>query len=73
MTETQSIAFEKKLWTPKKARSWLKKHNLKPIKRNDRARNFIIFRLQNPEKFSGFRVKILPGGIHLILGIRMSP
>lgn len=65
MSMIQSILFDKRIktksggkkWTVTKAKTWLKKHNLVPIKPNDESTNFISFRLADPSRFKRIRFK----------------
>lgn len=52
--ETQAVLFKSKNWTPTKARVWLRKHKYKPIKRVDRTKNLLRYRLQPPKKYKRF-------------------
>jgi hypothetical protein len=72
----QSIIFKANYgWTPKKAKAWLKRHNIHPIKRvhiTKKLRN-MRYRLIDPKKFRIFKSKSIPKyGITLVFGKRSS-
>lgn len=52
----QSVLFDKKIFTTTEARAWLKRNDLKPIKRVDITKNLLRYRIQNPNKFKRFRI-----------------
>lgn len=65
-----AVIFEKKLWTTRQARAWMRAKGWKPVKRVDVTENFYRYRLRSPKQFKRFRTKRLPGGVQLILGFR---
>jgi hypothetical protein len=63
-----SIAFPRS-FTMNEIVDFLYRHKLKPIKHIDLYQpNFYRVRLHHPKLFKSFYTKILPNGIHLILG-----
>jgi len=40
--------FSKSSWTTDKARRWMKKHDLKPIKKVDQKGEYLRYRLRQP-------------------------
>ena len=54
-TAIQSIMFEKNKYNTEKARKWLKKYNYKPIKRVDKTKNFLRYRIREPKKGTMYR------------------
>ena len=76
MSEIHSISFltERGKWNTTKARRWLKKHNLTPIKRVDKVKvNGILtqlrYRIRNPQEFESFSTKKIPKeDINIIIG-----
>ena len=60
MSEIQAVLFDKSHWSTSKARKWLKKKKMKPIKRVDKTKNLLRYRLQDPRKFIRFRIKKIP-------------
>ena len=65
----QAIIFQKKYYTTKKARTFLKKNKFTPIKRVHKTNEYLRYRLQNPSKFKRFITKsILKGKVKLIIG-----
>lgn len=68
-SQVQSIVFQKAEWTIKDAKKWLKEHNYKYGK-VDKTPSTLRFRQEEPELYSEFRVKNLPGGIMLVLGFK---
>lgn len=66
--EVQAVLFNKDKWTSTKARTWLKKHDYKPIKRAHITKNEIRFRITEP-KYDDYRtIKLNNSGIELVLG-----
>ena len=68
MSEIQSIAFDRKLWTPKKAKFWLKIHNHKIINRVDGK--YLRWIIQKPIDIYGIRVKDVGEGIRMLVGFK---
>ncbi len=66
--EIQSVIFPKKKYSATKAKQWLKKKKLKPIKKVDKTINFLRYRIRQP-KYKKYITKKIPNGISLILGI----
>ncbi len=64
----QAVIFNKKRFTADKAREWLRKHDYKAIKRVDKTKNFLRYRLKNPKQFRTFTTKPLNKSISLIMG-----
>jgi hypothetical protein len=63
-----SVAFPR-TFTMDMIIDFLYKHNLKPIKKIDLYQpNWYRVRIVDPKKFKSFYTKVLPNGIHLILG-----
>jgi hypothetical protein len=75
MFEIHSVDFRHG-YTPKQAKQWLKKHNLKPIKPvhiivKNGITTSLRYRLVDPSEFKSFITKKIDGGnINLILGSR---
>lgn len=67
-TEAQSIIFENDIYTAEQARQWLKKNGYKPIKRVDKTKNFLRYRLTEPE-YKSYRTINVTKGIKIVLGI----
>ncbi len=76
-SEIQAVVFlkrgsdgKKTKWNVTKARGWLTKHKLAPIKPPDTTmfKNQIRFRLKDPSKYKKFTTKKLED-INLIIGI----
>lgn len=59
-------------WGTASARSWLKRHGYKAIKRVDKVGRELRYRILPPELFRRFVTKILPGPgqVHIVFGIR---
>lgn len=67
MPRVQAILFDRKYFTATKARKWLKEHDYKPIKRVDRTKNFLRYRIRSP--FDNFYTKKIKNDtIHLVIG-----
>ena len=57
-------------WTPTGLLRWLKNHDMQPIKRLHRNGTELRYRIRSPHLYARFRTKILPNGVHLVLGFR---
>lgn len=55
-TKIQSIMFNNKKYDSKKARKWLKKYNYKPIKRVDKTKNYLRYRIREPNEKLEYRI-----------------
>lgn len=66
--ETQAIYFMKPKFDEKSAEAWIKGHKLKPIKAMHAVGNEMRYRLEDPKKYREFKTKVLPSGVHLVLG-----
>lgn len=64
----QSIIFDKKSWTPKRALNWVISHNYRPKKMVDVTDRKIRFRLREPKQFRRFITKDIGNGIKFIIG-----
>lgn len=45
----QAILFKKKYWNTERAREYLKSRNYEPIKRVHKTKNYLRYRLQEPD------------------------
>ena len=70
MSEIQSVLFNKKGFTIKRAKAWLKRNNFKPIKKVDITKNFLRYRLTNPKKLKRFRTVVVTRNIRLVIGFK---
>ena len=68
-SQVQSIVFDKSEFTIKEAKKWLKQHNYK-VSKVDKTETTLRFRQEDPNNYTEFRVKTLPGGIMLVLGFK---
>lgn len=68
-TEIQTLIFDKKKFTQKEAEEWLKKHNFKYGKVDEKDESF-RFRQKDPESFdqSSFRTITITDGINAVIG-----
>ncbi len=66
-SEVQSVVFDKKYYTDKEAREWLKKHNFKGLD-VDEKKNVLRYRQKDPKKFKRFRMKEIKKGIKFCIG-----
>lgn len=66
----QSVLFKKELFTTAKARAYLKKRNLKPIKRVDITENYLRYRIRSPKGFKRFYSKEIQKGVSYIIGVK---
>jgi len=68
-TEIHSVLFNNTVWNSSEARKWLKEHNMVPIKRVHVTKNYLRYRIQDPEKFKSFVTKTTDQGITFVFGI----
>lgn len=59
MSTVQAVIFSKKDWSTEDARKWLFEHDYRPIKRVDKTKNFLRYRLKDPKQFKTFRTRPL--------------
>ena len=63
----QAVIFRSSVYDTKMARKWLKKYKLRAIKRVDKTKNYLRYRIREPSEFKSFRTKRLDN-IDLIFG-----
>lgn len=68
MSSIQSVSFPVGSFTPGRAREWLRRNKLKPIKRVDKTKTKLRYRIENPQMFDKFITKIAKEGVELIIG-----
>ena len=68
-TLVQAILFEKDKFNAKEAREWLKKHDYEQIKRVDKTKNFLRYRLVEPKKGAMYRTIDFGDDIKAVLEI----
>lgn len=66
--EIQAIIFPRATWSPTVARAWLKSNGHAPMKRVHKTHQFYRYRLRDPAEFTNMKTKVLPNGVHLIIG-----
>jgi len=62
----QSIIFDKKYWTIKKAHYWLFNHQLNPIKDVHETDYYYRFRINEPQKNKSYKTIKIDTGIDII-------
>lgn len=67
MSDIQAVIFKKRYYNAERARKWLDKHKLIPIKRVDKTQNYLRYRI-TPPKYKRYAIKKIKGGIKLVLG-----
>lgn len=70
MSEIQAVIFKKRYWDSKKARNWLSKNKIKPIKPVHKTLNYLRYRIRNPKIFKRFFMKEISPSIKLVIGVR---
>ena len=70
MSIIQSVLFDKNLWNDSGALLWLSEHNLIPLKKVHYTKNFLRYRIRNPNEFTAFYIKKLENGIEIVLGLK---
>lgn len=68
ISDIHTVFFTKDKFTTKKAREWLKLHNLKPIKRVHKTVNTLRYRIREPDLFSSFITKKNKNGVNFVIG-----
>lgn len=64
----QTVIFNRSKWTPSTAARWLRKHNYK-VKKIDEKKNTFRFRQHDPAKFKSYSAEAMPDkGITLVYG-----
>lgn len=66
-SDIHSVLFRKDKYDTRSARSRLKNHNLKPIKKVHTTKNFYRYRIRDPTLFKSFMTKKIDD-IELIIG-----
>lgn len=66
----QSVLFNKDYWNILGAHMWLTKHHIYPIKSPHVTKNFIRFRISDPNKYSRIRTKNIGDGVELVIGYK---
>lgn len=69
MSEIQAVyALTTDGWNASALRQWLTHEGLTPIKRAHRLGTEIRYRITPPGHYARFTTKVLPNGVHLVLG-----
>lgn len=63
----QSVIFRRTKFTADQARAWLKKQGLKPIKKVDKTKNYLRYRLQAPDDAREYRTKKISADVAFTL------
>ncbi len=69
-SEIQAVLFKSRWWKPGKARMWLRKNKLAPIKKVDKTKNTLRYRLIDPSVFNRFFTKKITPTISFVMGVR---
>ncbi len=66
----QAVIFSKSEWTTNNARIWLKSHNIIPIKRVHKTKNYLRYRIVEPDQFKNYYMKTLENikGVRFVMG-----
>ena len=70
MSEVQAVLFNKHLITKKKAREWLKRNKMQPIKKVHTTKNLYRYRINPPKKYKKFRYKKINDHMSFIIGFK---
>lgn len=54
-------------WGMEKAKAWLKDHKYKPIKKAHETKNFLRFRVEEPD-FKRYSIYSLKNGVKFVIG-----
>jgi hypothetical protein len=69
MGEVQAVYFPDS-WAMSDMRAWLRKAGHVPLKEPHHVGHITRWRIQEPGQFGRFVTKVLPNGVHLVLGFR---
>lgn len=67
----QAVLFDREKHSSKEAMNWLKKHDMKPIKRQHLTEGFRRYRMREPEDFREDSFRTFPigdGSIKFVIG-----
>jgi hypothetical protein len=66
----QAVIFSKSEWTAKDAMKWLKLHGLDPIKKVHKTKNYLRYRIVEPEQFTSYYMYTLPNinSVRFVIG-----
>ena len=70
VSEVQSVRFDRRYWTTAEARTWLKKHDFKALKRVHKTDKMLRYRIKDPELFKSFTTKNVKLFVQLIIGFK---
>ena len=70
MTELQSIAFDKYIWTNNDVYDWLNYHGIIPMKQLHITKNYRRARITNPNKYKRIRALKRSNGIIFYYGYK---
>lgn len=68
--KVQSVLFKKDVYDRNKAKKWLAKHNLKPIKKVHETNKYLRYRIRDPQKFQKFRIMQVRKNIKFVMGLK---
>lgn len=71
-SEIQAVLFHVNAWTTAKARSYLKKKGLKPIKRVHKTAKYLRYRITDPKIYNHLRIKRGDKKIDYIIGFKKA-
>jgi hypothetical protein len=66
--ELHAVLFDRNIYTPNTARTFLKNKNIKPIKRVHKTPLNLRYVITNKDKYNSFRSKFITDGIKYIFG-----
>ena len=72
MSLIQSVLFDKGIYKPPEARQWLKRHNLKPIKRLHETEGYYRYRIAEPIRSQKYRIINLSDHIKAVVMIQIA-
>ena len=64
----QAVLFSKDIYDTNRARRWLRRHKIDPIKRVHETTRFLRYRINEPDEKYDYRIKYITDGIKYILG-----
>ena len=69
MSRVQAVIFKNSVYTPKEAEQWLKKNKFHPIKAVHKTKNYLRYRIEEPDNFHIFRLKSIEhNNIKMVMG-----
>jgi hypothetical protein len=63
----QAVLFSRNNFNTRRARQWLRQHNLVPIKRVHKTPGYLRYRIMEPDSAASYSTKKVKEGIKIVL------